>query len=122
MRAELKLKTLSPEEIAQATGGELHKYGNCGDVSCVTYDSREVVPGALFCAVKGERSDGHEYIKSAVEGGAVCVIAERIPEGAELFGAYSIVLVDDAVMALGLLSGCRDSARRFRCARRSGPG
>jgi len=43
-------------------------------------DSRLVTPGALFVALPGERSDGHNYIGKAIEKGAVAVIAERIPD------------------------------------------
>ena len=41
------------------------------DVTAITGDSREVVPGSLFIAVKGFASDGHQYIASAIEKGAV---------------------------------------------------
>ncbi len=58
-----------------------------GDLSCgitaVTCDSRTVVPGALFIAVKGYGADGHAYIASAVEKGAAAVLYEDgpAPEG-----------------------------------------
>jgi UDP-N-acetylmuramoyl-L-alanyl-D-glutamate--2,6-diaminopimelate ligase len=43
----------------------------------VTGDSREVVPGALFCALPGARADGHAFAAEAARRGAVAVIAER---------------------------------------------
>lgn len=43
-------------------------------VSHVTCDSRQVKPGTLFCAVKGSCSNGHDYIQSAIENGAVGII------------------------------------------------
>lgn len=43
-------------------------------------DSREIRPGDLFVAYKGEKSDGHNYIISAFEKGAVCAIAEHLPK------------------------------------------
>ena len=106
MKAELKLKTLTPSEIAEAAGGKLYDYGRGGgDVTNVVYDSRDVSEGSLFCAIKGERADGHDYIKDVVKNGACAVIAERIPEGAETFGDFSLILVDDSVAGLGRLSG-----------------
>lgn len=42
----------------------------------VTGDSRAVIPGSLFVAVKGHAADGHRYIKDAVEKGAAAVIYE----------------------------------------------
>jgi UDP-N-acetylmuramoyl-tripeptide--D-alanyl-D-alanine ligase len=54
-------------DIAAATGGEAS-----GDfsVSGVTFDSREVGPGDLFIALRGETTDGHRFIGKAVEAGA----------------------------------------------------
>jgi UDP-N-acetylmuramoyl-tripeptide--D-alanyl-D-alanine ligase len=40
-------------------------------------DSRLVIPGSLFIAIKGERADGHEFIEEAVQHGAVAVLIER---------------------------------------------
>src|SRR3972149_4086162 len=44
-------------------------------------DSRLVIPGALFVALKGERADGHEYVAAAFERGAS--VALRQPVAAE---------------------------------------
>ena len=43
----------------------------------VAFDSRSAAPGSLFVAVPGEVADGHDFAASAVERGAVAVIAER---------------------------------------------
>lgn len=58
-----------------------HLYGD-GEklISGVTADSREVMPGSLFIAVKGTQSDGHAFIGKAVEAGATAVICEALPE------------------------------------------
>ncbi len=40
-------------------------------------DSRLVIPGSLFIAIKGERVDGHEFIEEAIQHGAVAVLIER---------------------------------------------
>ncbi len=105
MKAQLKLRALTPAEIASATGGKLYTYGKERDVVSIAYDSRDVDPGCLFCAVKGERVDGHDFIETAVASGASAILAERIPEGADAFGEYSLILVDNSVKALGELSG-----------------
>ena len=44
------------------------------EFSGATFDSRAVKPGMLFVALKGERSDGHDFIPQALEKGAVGVV------------------------------------------------
>ena len=58
---------------------------NYKDFTLITADSRKVVPGALFIAVKGYASDGHDYIQSAIDKGATGIICEHIPEGTDAF-------------------------------------
>ena len=60
---------------------------NYRDFTLITADSRKVIPGALFVAVKGYASDGHDYIHSAIDKGATGIICERIPEEDTLRGA-----------------------------------
>lgn len=47
------------------------------EVLSVACDSREVVPGALFFALHGEKADGHQYINEAVSRGAVGIVSEQ---------------------------------------------
>lgn len=46
------------------------------EISGIAYDSRHVKPGYLFIAIKGFETDGHKYINSAIENGAVAVMGE----------------------------------------------
>ena len=48
------------------------------EVTAVSYDSRAVRPGALFCCVRGERVDGHIHARAAVSAGAVALLCERV--------------------------------------------
>lgn len=43
----------------------------------ITYDSRDVKPGSLFLAIKGERSDGHDFIPDVEAKGAVALLVNR---------------------------------------------
>ncbi len=71
-------------EIAAATGGVLH--GDDRPVTGLTYNSREIVPGDLFLALKGAR-DGHEFAASAFAAGAAAALVDRPVEG----GPYVVV-------------------------------
>ncbi len=54
--------------------------GDCkSDIEEIVFDSRNVKKGSLFVAVKGTRTDGHDYISDAVQSGAVAVICEKLP-------------------------------------------
>jgi UDP-N-acetylmuramoyl-L-alanyl-D-glutamate--2,6-diaminopimelate ligase len=46
-------------------------------VTSLVHDSREVVPGALFCCVPGDATDGHDHAAEAVASGAVALVVER---------------------------------------------
>ncbi len=70
----------------------------------VVIDSRKAGPGSVFAAVKGERSDGHDYIGQVFEKGALGVICERVPEGV----SGACIVVDDTLKAL------RNLARYYR--------
>jgi UDP-N-acetylmuramoyl-L-alanyl-D-glutamate--2,6-diaminopimelate ligase len=48
-------------------------------ISNIVFDSRKVIQGSLFVAVRGYNSDGHDYIDSAVASGASAVLCETIP-------------------------------------------
>ena len=47
------------------------------DVTSICYDSRQVAPGSLFCAIEGNRVDGHAFIEQAVERGATAVVSQK---------------------------------------------
>ena len=52
------------------------------DITAVTCNTREVVPGALFAALPGARADGRDFIPDALARGAAAVIcAPPLPEG-----------------------------------------
>jgi UDP-N-acetylmuramoyl-tripeptide--D-alanyl-D-alanine ligase len=66
-------------------------------------DSRTVGPGQLFFAVKGERLDGHDFVESALEKGAVAAVVRR--DQLERYPKRSPLLaVEDTLMALQTLA------------------
>ncbi len=91
-------------EIAVATKGQASA---AFDVSGVAFDSREVGPGNLFIAMKGEATDGHKFLGNAfLQGAAGAITAQPI--------ANPHVLVDDtmdALIMLGAAARKRTSAK-----------
>ena len=49
-------------------------------ITNVQIDSRKVALNDLFIAISGEASDGHQFIKNAIDQGALAVVCERLPE------------------------------------------
>lgn len=72
------------------------------EITDVQSDSRLVVPGSLFVAVRGTAVDGHMYIGAAIEKGASAIVCEEIPEG--LNGKATFVVVKDSAPSVGLLA------------------
>ena len=50
------------------------------EVTGITSNSLEVRKGYMFCAIKGDRVDGHDYIESAINSGASSILLEDIPD------------------------------------------
>jgi UDP-N-acetylmuramoyl-L-alanyl-D-glutamate--2,6-diaminopimelate ligase len=65
------------ERLVSALGPLEVRGGAPTDVTDLAYDTRAVVPGALFFCVPGERADGHDFAAEAVERGAVALVVER---------------------------------------------
>lgn len=81
-------------EIAAATGGTA---STDFAVSGVEIDSRDVIEGDLFFALKGETMDGHRFVEAAFAKGAAAVVVDRPVEGPHL-------LVEDTSVALARLA------------------
>ncbi|MGH7548980.1 MAG: UDP-N-acetylmuramoyl-L-alanyl-D-glutamate--2,6-diaminopimelate ligase [Gemmatimonadales bacterium] len=47
------------------------------EITGLSADSRTIVPGMLYCAVRGSVQDGHEYVGAAAQRGAVAALVER---------------------------------------------
>lgn len=71
-------------------------------VSDISFDSRTVGPGTLFVAVRGTKSDGHDFIPAAVSSGASAVVCERLPENPAEGVCW--ILTDDSARALGVVA------------------
>ncbi len=67
------------------------------ELDAVCYDSRKAGPGALFCALPGEKVDGNDYVEAALARGASAVLSQK-PGPAETPVPW--VLVSDARAAM----------------------
>ena len=92
------------DEIAAAVGGAAQ--GEF-DVSGVAFDSREVEPGHLFIALKGEATDGHRFLDKAFAAGAAGAIVSEAIDRPHVRVADTNAALD----ALGRAARARSSAR-----------
>lgn len=91
--------SLAVSQLADATGGHTTLPADRRITGPVVTDNRQVVPGAVFVALPGERVDGHDFAAAAVEAGAALVVATR-PLPDEL----PVLYVDDGLRALAGLA------------------
>jgi UDP-N-acetylmuramoyl-tripeptide--D-alanyl-D-alanine ligase len=62
------------------------------DIPHITTDTRTIKPGSLFIAIKGDTMDGHDFIATAIEKGAVAIITEKpysAPQQVSIFQVQS---------------------------------
>ena len=96
---------LALHTLAAMAGGELTLY-NISEETTVTHictDSREADGGTLFCAIRGERVDGHNYMTKAAELGGRVFLCERIPDPLPA-DACDFIVAEDTVAALSALA------------------
>jgi UDP-N-acetylmuramoyl-L-alanyl-D-glutamate--2,6-diaminopimelate ligase len=72
------------------------------EITSVAFDSRQVIPGSMFVAVKGTVVDGHDYIEQAIKKGAIAIICEDLP--AHTAGEVDFLMVADSGKALSLVA------------------
>src|ERR1051326_3262123 len=94
MQLKTLLDTLSVREIIGPTDRA---------VESIAYDSRRVQRDGLFVALRGEKSDGHNFVDQAIEKGATVIVAER----AEKNSRATCVVVENTRSAMA------DLAARF---------
>jgi UDP-N-acetylmuramoyl-L-alanyl-D-glutamate--2,6-diaminopimelate ligase len=99
------LQGLAIEEVRGSTNISL---------SDITFDSRKAAPGVLFIAVRGTKTDGHDFILPALAAGSAAVVCEQMP-GNVPDGAC-LVRVKDSALALGYLASAfyNNPSRRFK--------
>ena len=77
------MKNMTLENIAAACGGEIYcmREELAQEIAKgIVIDSRQIEPGYIFVATKGERVDGHQFIPDVFAKGAMAVICEVLPE------------------------------------------
>lgn len=105
---------MDTHEAAVATRGRM--VNECREFAGISTDSRKIIPGSLFVALRGEHFDGHDFIHLAAAGGAVAALVDDVwareaavdvpvidTHTGQMRG-FPLVVVDDTRLALGRLA------------------
>src|SRR6202162_6699551 len=95
---------MSVRDVVDATGGRLLSGSQDASLNAMFTDSREVKPGGLFVALRGEQQDGHGFIAQAIERGAGGVLCERPPQSVD---HAAVIVVPDTRQALFDITAAR---------------
>ena len=71
-------------------------------ISSICFDSRKASKDCLFVAVRGTQSDGHAFIQSVIEKGAIAIMCEELPK--QKSESVTYIKVKDSAVALGFIS------------------
>src|SRR5947208_17106540 len=64
------------DHLRKATNGVLHTIGKQSHFDAFSHDTRQLIPGEMFVAVRGERGDGHDHLLDAVSRGVGGLLVE----------------------------------------------
>ena len=114
VEVQIMLKNLSEKplwsasELQMALGVDVPEFIN---VHGVTFNSKEVKVGDLFIALTGGARDGHEFVKNAVEAGAVACIVNHPLENIPMEKQIVVLDTKEALLALARFARMRTSAQ-----------
>ena len=104
MKTNFSVGQLLSEDLALLCGGSLIQGANApAFVTGICTDSREADEHTVFCALRGERVNGHDFIGAAIERGCRLILCEEKREEIDIHG-ISAILVSDTEMALSTLA------------------
>lgn len=98
------------EEVAKVLGATLLSQKQ---VKGFAVDSRKVVSGSVFFALKGEKVDGHEFLEEVRDKGAICAVVDKGYKGK--IEGLDLVFVDDVLGSLQRLAKHKMLEQKTRC-------
>ncbi len=96
---------MTPAAVAAVIGADVSGAGGEREVSGFSIDTRTIMPGDLFVAIRGDRFDGNTYVREAVGRGAVGAIVSdaALVHDTELAGT-PLIVVPETIAALQTLA------------------
>lgn len=97
------MRSLTIKELTEALGGILLCGDDTTEISTLSFDSRQIGNQTLYVPLAGERVDGHQFIASAFQNGAVAALTAR---GEIVDRQKPHIQVEDCKRALQLAAIC----------------
>ncbi len=94
------MKPICIKEIVKAVGGTLLCGNEYEDITSVSTNSKEILPGALFVPIIGERVDAHKFIDSAFLLGAKATFTSKHKSANDCVGEGCYIYVENTQRAL----------------------
>ncbi|MGE5811315.1 MAG: UDP-N-acetylmuramoyl-tripeptide--D-alanyl-D-alanine ligase, partial [Ignavibacteria bacterium] len=92
---------LNIEDIFNLPGSEIFEPDKLKNINYVSIDSRKIKANTLFIALKGERFDGHNFVKDAVRNEAAAIVINKKRLNRFNYVKVPIVTVENTTLALG---------------------
>jgi UDP-N-acetylmuramyl pentapeptide synthase len=73
----LKKIHLNIEDLFNVPSAVIYEPDKLKNINYVSIDSRNIKKNTLFIAIKGNRFDGHNFVKTAVKNGAIAVVINK---------------------------------------------
>jgi UDP-N-acetylmuramoyl-tripeptide--D-alanyl-D-alanine ligase len=83
---------------------DVRSNGTPADFSLVSTDSRSIKPGELFLALRGERFDGHAFVRDVLAAGAAAAVVDKAWVDANDIDGLALLIVDDTRRAFATLA------------------
>lgn len=94
------MEYISLEEILEAVEGQLYHKGGNLNYKDICIDTRKIVAGNIYIAIKGEVFNGNDFVEEAVEKGALLCIVDEISFDLKKVKDSTIIKVQDTKKAL----------------------
>lgn len=94
-------------DVVRLCGGKVLYGDEKLELSTFCTDTRKINKGDVYVGIVGEKLDGNDFYRKAVEGGASCLILSKVPE--EVFDGVTVVIVADTLRCLQELARIKRS-------------
>ncbi len=93
------METLTLQQVVEFAGGRLLGGDPSRPVSAISTDTRTLLAGEMFLALRGENFDGHDHVLAAATIGALGAVVERSFDAGKLPPQFAVIEVDDTLAA-----------------------